>query len=180
MIFSMNSSAPPSLDRLLRQVTRRPFISTESGLPMKPIVTGALMALAASTASAEEFLGQKPEFVMSKLLWQQPDRPMPSFYTTAKEWLPACEAYIGEGWTWGLADFCATMVAGQARLGRTSNAWGCAEASSDITRKQGVRVVVRYIEARPQRMDESFLRLAFEALADAWPCRKGHQAGSAC
>jgi len=35
-----------------------------------------------------------------------------------------------------------------------------------------VRVVVRYIEQRPGRMHENFLRLANEALTEAWPCRR--------
>ena len=37
---------------------------------------------------------------------------------------------------------------------------------------QMIRVVVAYIERRPQRMHESFKRLALEALHDAWPCKR--------
>jgi hypothetical protein len=36
---------------------------------------------------------------------------------------------------------------------------------------QLVRVVVNYIDARPQRMHESFKALAGEALLAAWPCK---------
>jgi len=39
------------------------------------------------------------------------------------------------------------------------------------TTGQAVAVVVKYIEARPERMHESFGRLALEALAAAWPCK---------
>jgi hypothetical protein len=35
-----------------------------------------------------------------------------------------------------------------------------------------VAVVVKYIEARPQRMDEDFGQLAIEALTAAWPCKR--------
>src|SRR4051794_29885190 len=40
-----------------------------------------------------------------------------------------------------------------------------------VTKEQGVRVVIRYIDARPSRMHEDFKVLALEALTAAWPCR---------
>jgi len=36
-----------------------------------------------------------------------------------------------------------------------------------------VRTIVSYIEARPDRKKEDFRLLANEAMAKAWPCRKG-------
>ncbi len=36
--------------------------------------------------------------------------------------------------------------------------------------EQTIRVVITYIEARPQRMHENFKTLALEAIHDAWPC----------
>ncbi len=42
----------------------------------------------------------------------------------------------------------------------------------DPTFLQILLVVVRFIEARPQRMDEAFVGLAFEALLEAWPCHR--------
>ena len=53
------------------------------------------------------------------------------------------------------------------------HSWSCIEYPKGSTVNQGLRVVVRYIEARPQRMHESFAFLAIEALHNAWPCRKG-------
>jgi hypothetical protein len=41
-----------------------------------------------------------------------------------------------------------------------------------VTSEEMVRVVVRYIEARPQRMNEPFIWLATSAVIDAWPCPK--------
>jgi Rap1a immunity proteins len=38
--------------------------------------------------------------------------------------------------------------------------------------EQGVRVVIKYIEARPERMHEPFGKLALEALEEAWPCKR--------
>ena len=34
-------------------------------------------------------------------------------------------------------------------------------------------VIIRFIEARPTRMHQTFYVLAIEALEDAWPCREG-------
>ena len=41
-----------------------------------------------------------------------------------------------------------------------------------VTAGQSVAVVVKYIEARPQRMHEHFGKLAIEALTAAWPCKR--------
>jgi hypothetical protein len=41
---------------------------------------------------------------------------------------------------------------------------------SDMDKPAAMRVSIRYIEARPQRMRERFLVLAREALRQAWPC----------
>jgi hypothetical protein len=41
-----------------------------------------------------------------------------------------------------------------------------------VTTGQAVAVVVKYIEARPERMHEDFGILALEALTAAWPCKR--------
>src|SRR5215472_11611353 len=41
-----------------------------------------------------------------------------------------------------------------------------------VTYQQTARAVIAYIEARPQRMHESFGLLAHEALETAWPCKR--------
>jgi len=43
---------------------------------------------------------------------------------------------------------------------------------SGVTRNQVVAVVVKDIEARPERMHERFGKLATEALTAAWPCKR--------
>jgi hypothetical protein len=40
------------------------------------------------------------------------------------------------------------------------------------TPEQGVGVVIKYIEARPERMHEPFGKLALEALEEALPCKR--------
>jgi hypothetical protein len=37
---------------------------------------------------------------------------------------------------------------------------------------QSIRVVVKYIDDRPERQHEDFMALALEALRAAWPCKK--------
>ena len=41
-----------------------------------------------------------------------------------------------------------------------------------VTHSQEVRVVVQYIDARPERAHEDFRKLALEALTAAWPCTR--------
>ena len=38
--------------------------------------------------------------------------------------------------------------------------------------EQAIRVVIRYIDRQPERMHESFVELALEAMREAWPCRR--------
>src|SRR5262249_10199719 len=67
-------------------------------------------------------------------------------------------------------NYCAGMVhalAGVAHI-LPPNYRACAPDNS--TARQLALVVLRYIEARPQRMHEDFRLLAVEAFHDAWPC----------
>jgi hypothetical protein len=117
---------------------------------MKAIITTALMALTVSTASAE------------------PD------YFSANYVLPGCKKNVAEGGR-STADeyshimgFCLGVI---YALG--PRVWaGCVNAPNGLTLQQEARVVVRYIEARPERMHELFMNLAAEALLNAWPCKK--------
>jgi hypothetical protein len=51
-----------------------------------------------------------------------------------------------------------------------SGVWWCVPQGVD--NDQMLRVVIRYVDARPQRHHESFALLALEALAAAWPCKQ--------
>jgi hypothetical protein len=48
----------------------------------------------------------------------------------------------------------------------------CLDVPSAATGGQATRIVIAYIDARPERMHEQFSLLALEALRTAWPCRK--------
>jgi hypothetical protein len=116
---------------------------------MKAMLTGAMLALRIATAGAEDY--------------------------SANYWLPHCKEVveqrpIDEG-RFGLAMFCAGVVQGIAVMALNAPEAGrCAKPPHDVSRQQLVRVVVRYIEARPQRMHEFFPSLVLEALREAWPC----------
>jgi hypothetical protein len=62
--------------------------------------------------------------------------------------------------------FCSGMVRGLTYLAPDV----CAPTTS--THRQVVRIIVKYIDDRPARLHESFLKLALEALQAAWPCKK--------
>jgi hypothetical protein len=67
------------------------------------------------------------------------------------------------------ADLSITALSG---VGRTRfSSVRCASVPHGVTIDQSVQVVIRYIEARPNRTHESFRSLAIEAMLDAWPCR---------
>src|SRR5262245_16926433 len=72
-----------------------------------------------------------------------------------------------------LGNFCSGVVHGLAYVGKAlpPEVQSCVPPTS--TTKQLARVVVRYIEARPQRMHEDFRNLTLEALHNSWPCKSG-------
>ena len=43
-------------------------------------------------------------------------------------------------------------------------------APNDLTPELALRVVIGYVEARRNRLQENFKELALEAFRDAWPC----------
>jgi len=72
-----------------------------------------------------------------------------------------------------LGNFCSGVVHGLAYVGKIlpPEIQSCAPPTSDA--RQLARVVVKYIEARPQRMHEDFRHLTLEAFHYAWPCKSG-------
>jgi hypothetical protein len=45
------------------------------------------------------------------------------------------------------------------------------DAPKGVTVLQEATIVIRYLDKRPQRWHELFVKLAAEALHDAWPCK---------
>ena len=91
--------------------------------------------------------------------------------SSANEMLSGCKGLIGDK-TPPLREAlrqgrCAGYVAG---LVYARSVFLCVPEGA--TPEQGVRVVIKYIEARPERMHEPFGKLALEALEEAWPCKR--------
>jgi Rap1a immunity proteins len=96
---------------------------------------------------------------------------------SANSMVPACRYWLVEikdelrpseiwdrGTCWGVI-----MTLGHVgELLRPDRRW-C--SPNDVSYEQMIRVVLAYIERRPQRMHEDFLVLAIEAMRQAWPCR---------
>jgi hypothetical protein len=136
---------------------------------MRSVIFGTLMALTVTVATAAEDTD------------------------SANYMLPACKRFVDQsGFSSNVSAFeegkCAGVIgtvafmAQNADVGLTAlsgegvetalkRRWRCSDIPASVTRGQEVRVVIRYIEARPNRMHEPFRSLALEALLDAWPCR---------
>ena len=101
---------------------------------------------------------------------------------SAKEVLPACMLYLS------VVDRHGT--ASQSEISHLMDAGECLGAvyalltvshtlaeplkfcpPVEFDAEQGVRVVVAYIEKRPERVGEDFTTLALEALQSKWPCQ---------
>jgi hypothetical protein len=92
--------------------------------------------------------------------------------STANEMLSGCKGFIGDKTPPSLKE-----ALGQGRCGGfvaalvyARSVFSCVPEGA--TQEQGARIVVKYIEARPKRMDEPFGKLAVEALEEAWPCKR--------
>ena len=116
-------------------------------------------------ASAALMLG----LLVAGLLFQDADAQDPN---SANYYVPACQQILADpprlGFKVGL---CAGLIEG---LGYTAGLLpdpfkSC--APKGVTNLQSARVVLAYIEHRPQRMHEDFRKLVLDALRDAWPCR---------
>jgi hypothetical protein len=89
--------------------------------------------------------------------------------------LPACKAFLARETTpptlsgASSQGHCVGFVDGLVHAAR-SLIFVC--VPQEATTGQAVAVVVKYIEARPERMHEPFGNLALEALTAAWPCKR--------
>jgi Rap1a immunity proteins len=91
-----------------------------------------------------------------------------SVQRSANEMLSGCKGFLDENMT-GVSMFykgrCVGFLAGLA--------YGVGFCQPQgVTTGQVVAVVVKYIEARPERMHEDFGELAIEAMQAAWPCKR--------
>ena len=91
--------------------------------------------------------------------------------TTANQMLPGCKGLLDNSMTSGVSVYqqgrCGGYVASLVYGGGQKF---CSPKETSID--QAVAVVIKYIEARPERMHEDFGKLAIEALTAAWPCKR--------
>jgi hypothetical protein len=92
--------------------------------------------------------------------------------------LPHCKASLNYPPGTFIEGYCAGIVVGMVAVAQPLFAPGqsraserCVDIPENVTNRQLVEAVVRYIEARPQRMQERFRVLAVQALFDTWPCK---------
>jgi hypothetical protein len=118
-----------------------------------PLIAAALLALGTTVAA------------------EQPD------YRSANAWFLGCKAFAeNNARTVELmvdGSYCGGIVHGLSAVSQVlpPKMQYCAPVTS--TASQLMRVVVRYIEAQPQRMHEDLRQLVLEAFHNAWPrpCR---------
>ncbi len=89
--------------------------------------------------------------------------------------LPYCKYFLTDrtegGYNVGFGvGLCAGMIAGIVRVSNNLPDQMSSCLPAGVTHGQEVRVVVAYVEARPERMHEDMYALVVEALHHAWPC----------
>ena len=124
--------------------------SMARGSLMRPILLGLLAAaLVAETTDAQQEDANSANYI-----------------------LPGCQNFLNPGAGSAFkAGVCAGAVGGLNYLSHVLPPDISSCIPSAVTRMQLVRVIVAYIERRPQRMHEDFRTLALEAMHEAWPCR---------
>ena len=112
--------------------------------------------------------------LVAHVLWSLPARCEPADYFSANSFMPGCRSIIEKGpgrfavtnaQTAFDSGRCVGFVTGIAAIDPGS----CAPT---VTLDQLLRVVVKYIDERPQLMHERFADLVQQALATAWPCKR--------
>jgi hypothetical protein len=105
---------------------------------------------------------------------------VPSHYS-ANEVMKGCRAVVAQtnpeteaGWF--LRGICMGIVSAlagySAAFERAARGTTGVCLPEGVSVNQQVRVVVAYIDARPNRLHEDFRTLTIEALRDAWPCKR--------
>jgi hypothetical protein len=117
-------------------------------MSLQRLALGILFALAGATAQA--------------------DSPATKRAYTAEFYLPGCKEFLT-----GQSDFLSGRCVGAIEvLDALSQDTKAFCAPDDTNNLERVRIVVAYIEARPERMKDDFRLLANEAMTKTWPCKK--------
>jgi hypothetical protein len=103
--------------------------------------------------------------VGSGALAQSPD------LSSGNSYLAGCQRYISKASDNSFSQgTCAGAVAAQLFDSGSLRPEMKSCPPSEVSVSQGVRVVVAYLEANPQRLHESFQALTIFAFRTAWPC----------
>ena len=106
----------------------------------------------------------------------------PNPFSGANEVMKGCRSVIAKTKSepaalWFLRRICmgtvSTLAGAATAFERAAEGTtGVCIPAGTVSVNQQVRVVVTYIDARPNRLREDFRVLALEALKDAWPCQR--------
>ena len=113
----------------------------------------------------------RPAVAILLALFSSPAHSGPAAGTraySANFFLPGCKDFI-EGRSNFFGGRCVGAVEVLEALNSDTKLFCPPDA---VNSQQRVRVIVSYIEAHPERMNEDFRLLANEAMAKAWPCKK--------
>ena len=98
----------------------------------------------------------------------QADPPATKRSYTAEFYLPGCKGFLT-----GQSDFLSGRCVGAVEvldaLSHDTKAFCAPDETNNLER---VRVIVAYIEARPEQMKSDFRLLANQAMSKTWPCKK--------
>ena len=104
---------------------------------------------------------------LSSIAQVEPQAVAPGSTLTAKAFLHGCKDFVA-----GRSTFFGGRCAGAVDILNAFNAERKAFCPPAATNNlQRVRIIVAFIEARPDRANEDFSVLANEAMAQAWPCK---------
>jgi hypothetical protein len=119
---------------------------SERGTTMRAILVGTMLALAVTTAGAQD-----------------------DDINSANFMVPHCRALVArESSNFLFQGVCVGTI---DSLQYVRPLMGCADIPNGVTADEAINVIIRYIEARPGRMHELFKALAIEAMFNAWPCK---------
>ena len=131
------------------------------------IVCGALMVLAITTARGAQADAQSANSVLSDCKAAiEGRRSEDGFARGFCVGTVLALAFMAEN-----SGVNVTAFSGEGQARWFDERWQCIKIPESVTQGQIVGIVVLYIEARPERMQEPFRSLALEGLFNAWPCR---------
>jgi hypothetical protein len=139
-----------------------------NGSAMKQVREASILCAAMALVATMAVAADNPEFSANYVL------------PGCRDALARHEKDTGAGFT-GLNGMCigaiwSAAVIGQANMLMSRNRqghpdWLCIDVPESASGEQLIRIVVHYADTHPELTHQNFTLFAFDALADAWPCR---------